>query len=102
MLEHEGLTWYEEGGGYKGEYAACTVAKILFAKEGEVEGGLGALARFMLGSLHPEVSQPELSPAGWYWAVAVQGRWSSWTLAPDVAAARELAERAYFDGRASL
>lgn len=66
-------------GGEPGELSAwtpsgITVAKVLRAEEGEAEGGLAALARFMLGAFHPEVPQPPLSPAGWYWTGTTERR----------------------------
>lgn len=100
MSEAEGLCWWEDDGAHTGEFAACTVARIRLAAEGEVEGGLGALMRFQVAALNPGVPQPALSPAGWYWTVAVRGWWSAWTLAASPAEARLAAETAFFEGRA--
>jgi len=60
------------------DFGVVTVAQVRYAKEGEAEGGLGALVRFMTGALHPEVKLPALSPAGWYWQATIKerGDWS--------------------------
>lgn len=53
----------------------CTVANVTYAAEGEAEGGLGALLRFM-GSLYG-VELPPRSPAGFYLSsqTGEGGRW---------------------------
>lgn len=87
--------WYEDQGVWKGEIGACTVAVIRYAEAGEAEGGLGALARFLGAATAPHVSQPPLSPAGWYWqATATRGVWTRPALAVDVTSAKSAAEEA--------
>jgi len=78
------LEWYENTDNcHVGERGGCRVAEIRHCAEGEAEGGLGALARFMAGALSPERPLPPLSPAGWYWqATAIRGVWSRPQLAP--------------------
>lgn len=94
----EALCWWEDGDVHKGEHAACTVAEVRYAREGDVEGGLGSLLRFQMAALHPEISLPPPSSAGWYWAVAIRGRWSAWKLASSPLEARLAAEVAFFEG----
>lgn len=53
-------TWY-----------GVTFGRVKWANEGEAEGGLGALARFMAHAAGA-VDLPPPSPAGWY----VQGTWN--------------------------
>lgn len=47
--------------------SGITIAYLDYAEEGEAEGGLVALARFMVAAFRPDVQQPPLSPAGYYW-----------------------------------
>lgn len=73
------LEWCEEKDhAFRGYVSGCVlVGKVVHADEGEAEGGLMYLARFMTGAFHPEVQQPPLSPAGWYWTATTEerGRW---------------------------
>jgi hypothetical protein len=73
------LTWYHDGNMWKGQdECGITVAHVQHADEGEAEGGLGALVRFMSGALQPGVPLRPPSPAGWYWqgTVTERGRWT--------------------------
>jgi hypothetical protein len=58
--------------------AGVTVGRVDYAEEGEADGGVLALARFMAGALAPHAEQPPLSPAGWCWQGTVEerGRWA--------------------------
>src|SRR5690606_22815843 len=68
---------------------------IRHATEGEAEGGLGVLARFMLGAHRPDAEQPAPAPAGVYWtATRTRGVWLPWHHAKDVAAAKAAVEDA--------
>lgn len=78
------ISWYwepEEDNG-RGRFTGLrdgylTVARVDYAEEGEAEGGLAALARFMVGALRPDAEQAPLSPAGWWWQGTTEerGRW---------------------------
>jgi len=46
---------------------SITIAHLDYAEEGEAEGGLAALARFMVGALRPDAALSPLAPAGYYW-----------------------------------
>ena len=75
------IQWYQADiGDFSGteRTSGVTIARVRLADEGEVEGGLGALVRFMAGALRPDVVQPPLSPAGWYWQGTVYAR-GVWT-----------------------
>lgn len=98
------IFWYEdESGCLKAEIGACTVAKIRYAEEGEAEGGLGLLARFMAGALAPGSVPPPLSPAGWYWqATATRGVWTRPALAESPELAQAAAEETLAEYVASL
>lgn len=90
-LSPERLQWFATnrwtlrwGGRYHGQGSdgvcrvGVTVAHVYYAEEGDLEGGVGKLARFMMGALHPHVAQPPLSPAGWVWTFARRGTWGRW------------------------
>lgn len=64
---------YDEQSGRRGtcysgeDPGGVTVARVLHAAPGEAEGGIGALARFMLAARGvPANEVPPLSPGGWY------------------------------------
>lgn len=90
-------TWEEQDdGSWRGYYDGyLRVAKVRYAEAGEAEGGLGALARHMAAA--HGLSQPELSPAGWYWVAARKGVWSRPQISTSLAAAKKAAEK-YVDG----
>lgn len=71
------VEWYssEDGMEHTGADAGgVSIAKVRFAKPGDIEGGLGALARF----LSPAAARVPLSPGGWYWqgTVTMRGVWT--------------------------
>jgi hypothetical protein len=68
-FEDDSVVWWAEHG-------ACVVAEVRYAREGESEGGIGALARFMAAAAGVAAETP-LSPSGWYWVgtVAARGVW---------------------------
>lgn len=68
------IEWHDTGHGWSGRGGVVTLAHVRYAEEGEAEGGLGAFVRFMAGALRPNVKQPDLSPAGWYWQGTVESR----------------------------
>lgn len=73
------LDWYEEGRNLVAVTTwGITCCRVRYAEDGEAEGGVTALARFMGGALAPGVRQPPLSPAGWYWQGTVEER-GHWT-----------------------
>lgn len=86
----EGCTWW-----------GVTVARVRHADPGEAEGGLGALVRFMAGAFHPEIPQPPLSPAGFYWQGTTE-KPGEWTRPagpfPTAVAARDAAVAAFARG----
>ena len=99
------LEWYTDPDtGYLDAitWGGVTVGYVKYADDGEAEGGLAALARFMVGALHPEVTLPDLSPAGWYWHGTVDER-GKWTRPdgpyPSSDAARDAARDAFARGK---
>lgn len=91
------IEWWQDGKKVKGiDRGGVTVAEISYAEEGKVEGGLGVLTRFMMGSLHPQVRQPPMSPAGWYWqATLTRGVWSRPEKADSIEDAKRAVEAAF-------
>lgn len=70
------LEWFgDDENGWSAENWAATVAEVKYAHEGEAEGGLGSLIRFMAGA--QGLSMPAPSPAGWYWqgTISARGVW---------------------------
>lgn len=107
MTKIDRISWYwesEHHGGKGGFNALCddsiTVGRVLYAKEGEAEGGLGLLFRFMSGAFRPDIVQPPLSPAGWYWTATTEarGRWEKGGPFPTPEAARDAATAAFEAG----
>ena len=79
--ERWGLRWgsrYRAIGSDGVDPIGVTVAHVYYAEEGDLEGGLGRLMRFMVGALHPHVEHPPRSPAGWVWNFARAGTWGEW------------------------
>lgn len=88
------LEWHEYDDVHKCELGPVIVGEIRYAQEGEAEGGLGLVVRGMTGALRPDIPQPPLSPAGWYWqATAERGIWSRPKRADDLDAAKKAVEQ---------
>jgi hypothetical protein len=77
-LAEAGMRWWgsTKDGWHLDDASGVTIAEVKHAKPGEVEGGLGAMARMMIGAQGAKA--PPLSPAGWYWMGTVEARgvWS--------------------------
>jgi hypothetical protein len=92
----DGVTWWGTAAdGFDGEARGyTTVASVRRCEAGEADGGLVALARLLAAS--HGLTQPEQSPAGWYWSATAaegprRGVWSRPNRAESLAAAFDAA-----------